>query len=691
MQPASGRRPRYSIGLRILLGLSGFALIAVALSVWDISTIRRVRSTFLQVTQESLPAISALDEMKIAGLRIVSSTNETLLILHAAGEREESGDSAEQQSRGEEDLIEQGTAGLRAATARFADVEMRHDPKTASHAEDVQRWAEDLLKGSSDLIATAAQGVERPEVLEGKERFEQQEMDFLRAVDEVKARHEAEVTQLQVALAASIKRSIAAATWAGAAMLLLSFLWALYLTRSIVGPLRRLQRGSIRIGEGDFQTRIDIRSADELGELASAFNQMTGQLGESREALHAAVQSAEAASRAKSEFLANMSHEIRTPMNGVLGMVDVLLQGPLDDEQREHMQVIRSSSETLLQVINDVLDFSKVEAGQLVLHPVRFNLRECMEGGVRTFELRAREKGLALSISIAPDVPIEVVGDDRRFLQILFNLVGNAIKFTERGGVSVSVEVAGGGDADQRLRPDCVPIVLSVSDTGIGIQPDMQHQIFEAFAQADGSTSRRFGGTGLGLAIVRRLAGLMGGHVRVESIPGKGSIFRFTAQFERAADESAAGKIESEAGVVIGGKPDAVPPAAGLRVLVAEDNAINQRVLTRILSSRGHEVRIAGTGGEVIDAWRAGRFDLLLMDVQMPEMDGLEATRRIRSEEKGTGRRIPIFALTANATIGDREVCVDAGMDGYFTKPVQTAKIVALLDSIASEGLEKSA
>ncbi len=284
-----------------------------------------------------------------------------------------------------------------------------------------------------------------------------------------------------------------------------------------------------------------------------------------------------------------------------------------------------------------------------------------------------------------------MIGDDRRFLQVLLNLVGNAIKFTERGGVSVAVEVAEGGDADRPLTPDCVPIVVSVSDTGIGIQPDKQQHIFEAFTQADGSTSRRFGGTGLGLAIVRRLVDLMGGSVRVESLPGKGSTFRFTSRFERAVNEAAEGEIKSVAGVAIVGEQNAVPSAAGLRVLVAEDNAINQRVLTRILSTRGHEVRVVGTGGEAVDAWRAGRFDLLLMDVQMPEMDGLEATRRIRSEEEGTGGRIPIYALTANATIGDREACVDAGMDGYFTKPVQTAKIVALLDSIASEGLEKSA
>ncbi len=686
LPPSNRNRFRRSIGFRILLGLSGFALVVSALAAWDVWTTRRVRSFFDRVTHESLPVIYALGDLQAAGLRVVSSTTESVLITSK---------SAERQAAGETELIEQGAVGLRTALAAYAVAEERQHSEGNPRVEELQMWGEDLLQASDDLLEIVAVSSARSEVIEEKERFERREIEFLSAVEDAIKEHRGEIAPLQAALAASIARSITSAAIAGGVILVLLFLWGLYLTRSIARPLRKLKAGSIAIGEGNLDTRIEVRSRDELGELASAFNEMTGQLRQSREDLRSAAQVAEAASRTKSEFLANMSHEIRTPMNGVLGMVDLLLQTELDHEQRKHLQVVRSSSEALLQVINDVLDFSKVEAGQVELHSVRFDLRTCLAGSLQLFDLRAREKGLALSIAIAPDVPQWVIGDDRRLLQILFNLIGNAIKFTERGGVRVGVEIAPEDETGAIPGKSRTCILVSITDTGIGIRPERLEQIFDAFTQEDGSTSRRYGGTGLGLAIVQRFVDLMGGRIWVESLPGEGSVFRFMVPFEHVHAAASSGPETRVDPAHAPARAPSLPAAsvcnAGLRILVAEDNSVNQLVLSRILRGQGHEVRIAGTGREAVDAWTEESFDLVLMDVQMPETDGLGATLEIRSREDGTGKRIPIYALTADATAEDRDRCLEAGMDGYLTKPVKTAEILQLLHGITDEGLKKSA
>jgi signal transduction histidine kinase/CheY-like chemotaxis protein len=437
----------------------------------------------------------------------------------------------------------------------------------------------------------------------------------------------------------------------------------------MVRPLLVLRDGMERLRRhvGGQSPRL-VQRRDEIGELARSFYSLIEELTETaasqREAERKLRDVAESTSRAKSEFLATMSHEVRTPMSGVLGISELLLDTPLTAEQRDYVQTIHSSGRALLAISNDILDLSKMDAGKLDLEAIAYDPRQIVREVVALFAPRASAKGLLLESHVAPDVPEAVIGDPSRLRQVLSNLVGNSLKFTVAGKVNIDVTVA-------HTEPDQVVLTTAVLDTGIGMTPEQQSKLFQPYTQADSSTSRRFGGTGLGLAICLRLVELMGGAFEVQSTPGEGSRISFTMRCRLAQPRAV--RVEP--------KPDVAPDHrfAG-RILLVDDNAVNRKVAGMTLKRMGLEVIEAEDGSIAVDLVARGGVDLVLMDMNMPVMDGLEATRRIRAAELAAGHpRMPILAMTANVLREAVDACREAGMDDFVPKPFLRSQMVEAL------------
>ena len=395
----------------------------------------------------------------------------------------------------------------------------------------------------------------------------------------------------------------------------------------------------------------------------------------------AQTQKLEKASRAKSEFLANMSHEIRTPINGIIGMGELLQTTDLNKSQDNFVRTINSEAEALLDIINDILDVSKIEAGKMSLEETDFDLAHLFENLAAPLSIQARAKGLAFVSDIGPGVPTRLMGDPVRLRQILMNLAGNALKFTETGRIHLKAELL------EKTDP-WIHLVFEVSDTGIGIPADKQQDIFNSFSQADGSTTRKYGGTGLGLSISRQLVEMMGGTISHSPRPDGGSIFRFTLRLKKQEGPSPypakAGQAHPRTDGLTGH-----PSAQGLSILLAEDYVTNQKIAQAHLNRAGHTVILAENGLQAVEKYKTGRFDLILMDLQMPEIDGWEATRLIRETENRTGRvPVPIIALTAHALQGYREKCLAKGMDDYLSKPLKRGDLLSIVDKWSASPLE---
>ena len=394
-----------------------------------------------------------------------------------------------------------------------------------------------------------------------------------------------------------------------------------------------------------------------------------------QQSLETLLEAAQAAVRTRNEFLANMSHEIRTPINGIMGMTQLALDTELSPEQTTYLRTVSGSADSLLEIVNDILDFSKIESHKLELDIAEFDPLQCIQEAMRQLAIRAREKGLEITSHVVSGLPKRLLGDAHRLRQVLAQVVGNAIKFTAAGEVALRVE-AEAGPADQ------VRLHFQVRDTGIGISHEKRETIFAPFYQADGSSTRKHGGTGLGLTIASRLVQMMDGRLWVESELGAGSTFHFTADFGAAAAPS---ELAGDGAAVIRVQEQAAAHAGTprvLRILVVEDNPVNRKVAVGILQKRGHRVETAENGLEALRALETGPFDVVLMDIQMPEMDGLQATMAIREMERASGAHLPIVAMTAHAMKGDREICLAAGMDAYLTKPIMPKQLFATLHDV---------
>jgi signal transduction histidine kinase/ActR/RegA family two-component response regulator len=471
-------------------------------------------------------------------------------------------------------------------------------------------------------------------------------------------------------------------------LLFLASIFTFFLAKSITSPIKKLAQASIAMAKGDFSQRV-AAGKDEIGDLAESFNSMTEQLGASRTrekhllaAEASARLNAELADQHKTEFLSKVSHELRTPLNIVLGMAELLEKGELSGKSPEQVKAIKEAGRNLLQLIDGILDFSRLENGTMSLTPAPFDLYAIIGKMKKKFEPIANAKGLALFCEETPLVPTTVVGDEGRIRQVLENLLDNAIKFTEHGDVSLRVRPLGLKAVNDR---HLINLRFEVADTGCGIPLEQQTAMFESFKQFDPYATRKTGGLGIGLTISQQLIELMHGKIGMKSAPSKGSTFFVDLDLPLAKEGDARSAMEPQPAGPMAGADGQRYKGIGLNILIAEDNPVNQKLLRLMLEMNGHKVQVTGDGKEAVAVFQSEKVDLVLMDVQMPGMNGFEATATIRELEKATGKHVPIIAVTAHVMPGYKEECLKAGMDNYLSKPFRMQELFAIIEETLAQ------